>query len=165
MDGPMVKKWGVCLETKPRCILHMGGVHLHVLTCVRADVPPFTYLGNTGRIALKFGMWLESHHQGFLQKLRVGHSCTCAPLFSYLGNGWTDCAEICYVVRDPLAKRFTKADVRYVRTCSCARRVQLHPPGIPSPYLGNGWTDCTEIWCVASGPVTMEFYTGWEILH
>ena len=30
------------------------------------------------------------------------------PHFRYLGNGWNDCAEICYVVRDPLARRFTK---------------------------------------------------------
>ena len=28
---------------------------------------------------------------------------------------------------------------------------------IPFPYLGNGWTDCTEIWCVARGPVAMHF--------
>ena len=28
---------------------------------------------------------------------------------------------------------------------------------IPSPYLGNGWTDCTEIWCVVRGPMAMRF--------
>ena len=30
------------------------------------------------------------------------------------------------MVRDPLAKRFTKVDVRYVRTCT---HVQLYPEG------------------------------------
>ena len=30
------------------------------------------------------------------------------------------------MVRDPLAKRFTKADVGEVRTCSCTRRAQPH---------------------------------------
>ena len=24
-------------------------------------------------------------------------------------------------------------------------------------YLGNGWTDCTESWCMARGPVAMRF--------
>ena len=28
---------------------------------------------------------------------------------------------------------------------------------IPFPYLGNGWTDCTEIWCAARGPVAKRF--------
>ena len=42
----------------------------------------------------------------------VGHSCTCAradvPPFQHLGNGWTDCAEILCMVRDPLARLFAK---------------------------------------------------------
>ena len=46
----------------------MGGIHLHLRTFARADVPPF----------------------------------------SYLGNGWTDCAEIWFAVRHPLAWCFTK---------------------------------------------------------
>ena len=50
------------------------------------------------------------------------------------------------MVRDPLAKRFTKVDVRYVR--ACGTRVHVR---IPFPYLGNCSTDCTEIWCVARG--------------
>ena len=70
--------------------------------------------------------------------------------FSYLGNGWTDSADIRYVVRNPLAKHFTKVDVRYVhvqlyREVTAAREHVR----IASPYLGNGPTDCTEIWCVA----------------
>ena len=41
--------------------------------------------------------------------------------FSYLGNGWTDCAEIWYVVRDQLTKRLTEVEGGvqvHVRTCS-----------------------------------------------
>ena len=52
-------------------------------------------------------------------------SGTCSradvPPFPYLVNGWTDCAEIWYVVRDPLAGRFTEVDDEvqlHVRTCA-----------------------------------------------
>ena len=64
----------------------VGGVHLHVRTCARADVPPFPYLG----------------------------------------NGWTNCAEIWFVARDPLAWRFTKANDGvqvHVRTCTPLFRI------------------------------------------
>ena len=60
---PIVTKSGVCLEQVAMPITQvMYGVYLHVFTCTRADVPPFTCLrsGCTGRIALKFGAWLES---------------------------------------------------------------------------------------------------------
>ena len=50
------------------------------------------------------------------------HASTCARApFPYLGNSWTDCAEIWYVVRDPLAKRFTEVDdgiQLHVRACA-----------------------------------------------
>ena len=39
--------------------------------------------------------------------------CTCARAevpCPYLVNGWTDCAEIWYVARDPPARRFTEVD-------------------------------------------------------
>ena len=41
----------------------MGGVHLHMRTCERADVPPppFRISETAGRIALKIGEWLEVH--------------------------------------------------------------------------------------------------------
>ena len=39
----------------------MGGVHLHVRTCARADVPVFRISETAGPIALKFGVWLETH--------------------------------------------------------------------------------------------------------
>ena len=87
----------------------VGGVHLHVRTCARADVPPFPYVG----------------------------------------NGWTDCAEIWYVVKNTLPYRFTEINggVKvHVRTCAP-----------PLPYLGNGWTDCAEIWCVTMGPLSLRF--------
>ena len=39
----------------------IDGVHLDVRTCTRADVPLFRILETAGRIALKFGVWLETH--------------------------------------------------------------------------------------------------------
>ena len=45
---------------------------------------------------------------GYIRTCARAHVQIC-PL-SYLVNGWTDCAEILYVVRDPLAKRFTEID-------------------------------------------------------
>ena len=79
--------------------------------------------------------------------------------FLYLGSDWTDYAEIWYVAMGPLGKRFTKVDVKYVRTCSCIRRgtaARVHVC-IPYPYIGNGQTNCTEIWCMARRPVAMHF--------
>ena len=70
-----------------------------------------------------------------LRPKRVAHVGTPFP---YLGNGWTDCADIFYVARDQLASQLTqtKDGVHlHVRTCSCA----------PFLYLRNGWTDCAEI--------------------
>ena len=49
-------------------------------------------------------------------------TCGCAPPFPYLGNGWTDFAEIWFGVRDPLAWRLTKVNGGvqdpHVRTCA-----------------------------------------------
>ena len=66
-------------------------------------------------------------------------TCRCPP-FPYLGNGCTDCAEILYVVSDPLAQRFAEVDVRYVRTCSCTQTQSalLYVRMCAFPYLGNG---------------------------
>ena len=69
---------------------------------------PFRISETAGRIALKSGLWLETHKLGAFQKLMVGCRCMCAPLFPYLGNGWTDCAKTWCVVRGPLAMRFTQ---------------------------------------------------------
>ena len=46
----------------------LGGVHLHVRTRARADVPPFRISETARRIMLKFGMWLETHYEVFLSK-------------------------------------------------------------------------------------------------
>ena len=51
-----------------------------------------------------------------------GHvgTCRCSP-FLYLGNGWMDCAEIRFVARDLLARRFPAANGGiqvHVRTCT-----------------------------------------------
>ena len=39
----------------------MGGVHLHVRMCARADVPLFRTSETAGPIALKFGEWIETY--------------------------------------------------------------------------------------------------------
>ena len=56
----------------------MGGVHLHVRTCARADMPLFRISEMVGRIALKFGVLLEVHSLGVLRRSRVGYICTRA---------------------------------------------------------------------------------------
>ena len=76
-----------------RFTLFRDGVHLHVRTCA----PLFRILGTAGRIALKFGMLLETNQLHSLHKPRIGYICTCAradvPRFPYLGSCLTDCAE------------------------------------------------------------------------
>ena len=81
------------------------------------------------------------------------HTRRCAP-FPYLRNSWTDCTEICYVVREPLARRFTEVD----------DGVQLHLC-THFLYLGNGRTDCTEIWCVVMGPTAICFIGITSVAH
>ena len=56
----------------------MGGIHLHVHTCARADVPLLCISETSGQIALKFGVWLEPHYLGVLQRSKVGFISTCA---------------------------------------------------------------------------------------
>ena len=55
----------------------------------------------------------------------MGYVCTCAsayvqmcPHFPDFGNGWTDCAEIWYVVRDPLARVVKDGVQLHMRTCA-----------------------------------------------
>ena len=64
----------------------IGGVHLHVRTCARADVPLFRISETAGWIALKFSVLLETHYLGVLQKSMMGTSarahvrtCRCVP--------------------------------------------------------------------------------------
>ena len=67
-------KFGVCLDIKEQSYIPqvMGMVHLHVRTCSRADVPLFCILETAGQLALKFGVWLETHYLGVLQNSSVG---------------------------------------------------------------------------------------------
>ena len=58
----------------------MAGVHLHVRTCTRADVPLFRISEMAGRIALKFGLWLGTHYLNLLQELMLG---TCARAYPF----------------------------------------------------------------------------------
>ena len=57
-------------------------------TCARAGVPLFDISEATGRIVLKFGMWLATHWLDVLQKSRVRNIYTLAradvPLFRIL---------------------------------------------------------------------------------
>ena len=50
------------------------------------------------------------------------HVRACArkdvPPFPYLGDGWTDCAEIWYVISDPLARFLPK--LRVVHSCKAS---------------------------------------------
>ena len=45
-----------------------------------------------------------------------------------------------------------------VHICTCAR---AHP----FSYLGNGWMDCAEIWCVARGSLAMHSTQNGGYLH
>ena len=59
--GPIVTEFGAYLETKQRyCILLRSWVW-HICTCARANVPLFRISETAGQIALKFGVWLETH--------------------------------------------------------------------------------------------------------
>ena len=80
--------------------------------------------------------------------------CARAHPFSYPGNGWTDCAEIWFVVRHQLAWRFTKIGGTGARAHVRA----------PCPYLGNSWTDCNEAWRVVTVSV-LENVMSWESIY
>ena len=78
--------------------------------------------------------------------------------FRYLGNDWTHCAEIWYVVRDQLAWQFTQAQGRvhlHVRTCMSLFRI--------SGTAGN----CVEICYLGRGAhcVVYKSWMGYQYLH
>ena len=107
MDKPIANKFCVCAQTPSHDAYYTGhgrGTSAH------ADVPPFLCLRNGLMDCGKFGLWLETHQLGILQKLMVGYRCMCVRvhLFPYLRNGWTDLAETWCVVRGPLAMCFTQ---------------------------------------------------------
>ena len=62
-----------------------------------------------------------------------------------------DYAEIWHMARDPLAKCFTEVNGRvHVRALT---------------YLGNGETDCAEIWCAVRVPLVMRVAEDGRYLH
>ena len=82
-------------------------------TSARAQVqicPLFRISETDGRIALKFHVLLENRLARRFQRSRVGTAARAHP-FSYLENGWTDCAEIWYAVRDPLDELFAESPI------------------------------------------------------
>ena len=73
---------------------------------------------------------LEAKSRCVLHRSWAAYISTCArgnvPPFPYLRNGWTDWAQIGYVVRDPLAWRFTKVSGEvqvHVMTCAPLFRI------------------------------------------
>ena len=74
----------------------------YICTCSRAYVlmcPLFRISETPGRITLRFGLWLENHQLGDLQKLMAGYTYAyvpmCAPLFRISGM-----AELCVWLED-----------------------------------------------------------------
>ena len=93
-------------------------------------------------------VYYTGHGWGTSSRAHV-RTCKCVP-FPYPEHGRTDYAEIWSVVKEPLARRFTK------RLTKVNGRAQLHVR-TPSPHLGNRWTDCAEIWCVVRRPLARHF--------
>ena len=106
--------------------------------------------------------------------------------FSHLENGWTVCADILCMVRDPIAVRFSHAKGEGISVCvllfrisrtagrialkygvcwgpqavrsTRARAVFLFTCSLtPFPNLGNGWTQRAE-WCMFNGQLAMVTY-------
>ena len=96
----------LCVVRDPlasRFIEVKSGVHLHASTYTRADSPRFPISETTGRIALEFGMHLETHQLSILQRVPLarcftelkGGACvhlrSRAPPFKHLRNSRTNC--------------------------------------------------------------------------
>ena len=76
--------------------------------------------GNTKRTFLQIPQF--STREKFVAHIRT---CRCAP-FLHLGNGWTDCAEILCLIRDPQARLLAKVHggaQLHVRTCAPPFRI------------------------------------------
>ena len=84
----------------------------------------------------------------------MGYICTCARAdmspFPDLENGWTDCAEIWYVVRDPLARLFAKVNGGAQLHCTHAL---AHPFFVSRKRLDG----LPEIWYVVRDPLGKRF--------
>ena len=109
MDSPIATKFGVCLETKPRCLLHRSWVGYictwHVQMC-----PLFHISETAGRIALKFGMWPDTHQQPKMYPgARWGTCARAHPVSMYIpGTAWPIGLKFS-VVEDQSAKGFPPA--------------------------------------------------------
>ena len=82
-----------------------------ICTCADADfLQCFVSRERLDVRALKFGVWLDINKLCVLHYTGMDASARAhlrVPL-PYLGNGWTDCAEILYVVRDQFARQLTQ---------------------------------------------------------
>ena len=72
----------------------MGGVHLRVRACARADVPSVPYLGNGRTDSLKFGAWLDINWLCVLHYSGVGRICTCARAHPFSVSGMAGRIEL-----------------------------------------------------------------------
>ena len=76
----------------------------------------------------------------------------------YLGNGWADCVEIWHAVGDPLVTAYTivtgRAEIPNHGWGISARAHVQRYPHTALLYLGNGLTDCVQIWYVGWGSLT-----------
>ena len=135
----------------------MGVVHLCRCT------PVFRISGTSGRIVLKFGMWIGPRDhlaERFTQvKSGVNLYVRMCILLSVSSEWLVDCAEILYLhmwvegAHKLIAMRATQAIDRLgylhlvVRTCKYS----------VSPCLGDGWTHYAEIWCAVMDQLAMHF--------
>ena len=71
----------------------IGGVHLHMHVCARADVPPFPYFGNCLTDCPKIWCVVRGPLARLFAYVNGVAQLHVRTPFSYLGNGWTDCAE------------------------------------------------------------------------
>ena len=114
-------------------MVHLGGGHLGGQRVPREGCQNWPLICNSGMarpIVTKFGLCLETKQRYMLHMSRVGYIYTCAhadsPPFLCLGNGWTDCAEFWYVVRDLVARRCTDVTggvQAHLRTCASLFRI------------------------------------------
>ena len=94
-----------------------ASVRVRVLAC---RYTPVVVSGTARRIALNFGVWLDTNKLTVLPNSGMGYICARAahlPIpFPYLWNGWTDCAEIWLEIHWLCV--LNKPIVGYICTCA-----------------------------------------------
>ena len=96
-------------------------MHPHLRTCARADATQcLVYRERLDGLHLNLVRGSRSISYEFYTTHGRGASALAhmRTPFWYLGNGWTDCAEIRYVIRDQLARQPTQTKEGYI--CMCA---------------------------------------------